>query len=466
VELVGGRAGAIVVVTDLQARGWDGGERLSVPSAIGLSVEDVGEGPPNLSISSVRAAGERVVATVRSAGGEAREARVRLRLDEGRTGSGEGPEQKVRGETLVHVAPGGSAEAVLEGARGAAASVVVDDPGGIQGDDVRYVVLDGGGPPLVKVVTASGDVGRDAFYVDQALKASGEAGSAYRVEGLAAGRAESWTAEPLDGAAAVLLVSTRGLDRRGREVIATWVRKGGGLLIAAGAEVEGDVTADILGGAVTLAVPTAQTRVESPPASIVPVDSRHPMFRAFGRDSRSLGFVRFDRVAQVNGDTCRTLARLTSGEPVLVECAGAGRVLVFASDLDHRWNDFPVHATFVPFVQEAVRYLAGARVQSQEYLIGDVPQGIPPRPGTAMLNDASTGTGRLVAVNVDPGESEPERVSRDAFFDPVARVDEPAVAGVPESAREQEDHQQLWRYALWLMLAVLILESALGARTA
>jgi hypothetical protein len=449
----------------MQAGGWDRGDRVTVPEAIGLSVEDVGEAPPNLAVSSVRRAGDRVVATVRSAGAEPREARIRLAIDEGRAGSGE-RRQAIGAETLVHVAPGGAAEVVLEGARGVAASVTVDDPAGIQGDNVRYLVLDGGGPPLVKVVTASGDVGRDAFYVDQALRASGEGGSAYRVEGLAAGRSETWTSGQLDAAAAVFLLSTRGLERHGRELIGGWVREGGGLLIAAGADVEGDVTADVLGGAVTLAMPTGQARIEGPPRSIVPADRRHPMFRSFGRGSTSLGFVRFERLAEVQGPTCRPLARLTSGEPVLVECPGAGRVLVFSSDLDHRWNDFPVHATFVPFVQEAVRYLAGARAHDQEYLIGEVPQGIPLRPGTAMLSDASTGAGRLVAINVDPGESEPGRVAREAFFEPVARSDEPVAVGAPRSAREQEDRQRLWRYALWLMLAVLILESAISARTA
>ncbi len=35
-------------------------------------------------------------------------------------------------------------------------------------------------------------------------------------------------------------------------------------------------------------------------------------------------------------------------------------ILLFTSDVDRRWNDFPLHPTFVPFAQEMARYL-GAR---------------------------------------------------------------------------------------------------------
>ena len=62
---------------------------------------------------------------------------------------------------------------------------------------------------------------------------------------------------------------------------------------------------------------------------------------------------------------CQTLARFTTGETALLDCpSGEGRALVLASDLDNRWNDFPLHATFVPFLHEAVRYLASARAHA------------------------------------------------------------------------------------------------------
>ena len=36
---------------------------------------------------------------------------------------------------------------------------------------------------------------------------------------------------------------------------------------------------------------------------------------------------------------------------------GEGRVLVFASTFDNISNDFPLHASFVPFVEQTAQYL-------------------------------------------------------------------------------------------------------------
>ena len=47
----------------------------------------------------------------------------------------------------------------------------------------------------------------------------------------------------------------------------------------------------------------------------------------------------------------------------------AARALVIASDLDNKWSDFPLHASFVPFLHEAVRYLASAHGHASEYLV-------------------------------------------------------------------------------------------------
>src|SRR5260221_72950 len=104
---------------------------------------------------------------------------------------------------------------------------------------------------------------------------------------------------------------------------------------------------------------------------LAPADIRHPVFRAFGADAATLGLVRFTHLAAIRGSDCQTLARFTTGEPALLDCAqGEGRALVLGSDLDSRWNDFPVHATFVPFLHEALRYLSGSGGRGGSYLVG------------------------------------------------------------------------------------------------
>ena len=55
-------------------------------------------------------------------------------------------------------------------------------------------------------------------------------------------------------------------------------------------------------------------------------------------------------------------ARLSDGTPLLDRShAGRGRVLVFASTSDNIANDLPLHAPFVPFVEQTARYLGAGR---------------------------------------------------------------------------------------------------------
>ena len=137
----------------------------------------------------------------------------------------------------------------------------------------------------------------------------------------------------------------------------------------------------MLGAGSTLRVVTANgTRPE--PRALAPADVRHPVFQPFAGNAATLGLVTFQNASRIGGTGCQTLARFTTGETALLECpSGDGRALVLASDLDNRWNDFPLHATFVPFLHEVVRYLASARAHASEYLVGDAPAGVKRAPG-------------------------------------------------------------------------------------
>src|SRR6185295_17997858 len=124
-----------------------------------------------------------------------------------------------------------------------------------------------------------------------------------------------------------------------------------------------------------------------------PSDVRHPVFRAFGSDAATLGLVKFRRVAHIAGVGCQTIARFTTGETALLDCpAGEGHAILLASDFDNRWNDFPLRATFVPFLHETLRYLGSGHSQEGQYLIADVPGGVPPIPGIATMPGSPGGS--------------------------------------------------------------------------
>ncbi|MEP7305458.1 MAG: BatA domain-containing protein [Acidobacteriota bacterium] len=458
VQALGGRRGTVVVVTDLQESGWDAGDRASVPDGVRIQVSDVGAVRSNLAVTGVRAAGDRVIVSVRNSGEVARETRAQLALDGRRAG-----------EVPVSVGPHATSE--VEFAGGAAAStatVTIDDRDGIPADDVRYALLDSASRPGVLIVTSSGDPGRDAFYLQQALATGSAGGRFYRAAGATAAQLGTQDTEPIAANAAVVLLSTRGLERRGREALATYVRGGGGLLMAIGPDVDGEVVADVLGPDAPLRI-AAVADATPMERSLVPIDVRHPLFQSFGERAPTLALITFRRVARVDGAGCRAIARLTTGEAAILDCeTGEGRAIVLASDLDNRWNDFPLRTTFVPFVHETLRYLSGTRLHDGEFQVADVPDSVPPRPGFATIteNRGRSVEKRRIVVNVDPRESDLSRMSEQEFQGAVTRLKEIGASEARVEARQQEDRQHLWMYALGLMLAALAVESLVASRTA
>lgn len=347
--------------------------------------------------------------------------------------------------------------------QGTWAAVEVDDSVGMAADNVRYVVLDDESRPSVLVLTATGDLSRDAFYLEQALAAAGSDGRAYDVQGVAAADLASTTPEQLNRRTAVVLLSTRGLEHRGRQLLTSYLKAGGGLLVAAGPEVDGDVVDEVLGGPrLGLAAPDATAQ----PAAVrtwAAADVRHPVVRAFGVQPGALGQVQFRKAAVMRPQGCQALARFTTGDAALVDCAsGDGHALVVGSDLDNRGNDFPLHATFVPFLHRSMQYLSSGRTRTAEYLVGRVPDGVPPTPGVASMGSGSAS--QLVAVNVDPVESESGRQSPDEFEGAIARLSDGPAQGQPLRAREEEERQHIWQYVLAAMIAMLAVESYVAAK--
>src|SRR6185503_20022840 len=123
-QVLAGRHGTIVVVTDLQENGWDAGDRASVPEGTTITVADVGAMPPNLAVTAIRPLADRLVATVHNGGPRPREARVHLTID-----------NRVPVDAVVSLGANQSADAMFAGApRGSSATVTVDDPEGIHAD--------------------------------------------------------------------------------------------------------------------------------------------------------------------------------------------------------------------------------------------------------------------------------------------------------------------------------------------
>jgi len=73
---------------------------------------------------------------------------------------------------------------------------------------------------------------------------------------------------------------------------------------------------------------------------------------------------------------------------------------------------------------------------------------------------------RLVAVNVDPAEADPTRLTAEEFQTAVSRLQDGAEVEQHVEARQREESQHLWQYVLAVMIAMLIVESAVATRAA
>jgi Aerotolerance regulator N-terminal/von Willebrand factor type A domain len=443
-EVADGAPGALILVTDLQRAGWEEDGRGLLPESLQLRIADAGTPPPNVAVTAVRLDADRIVASIRNAAPRERSGDVRAVRD-GRVLASARFTAAADSFVDVPIAVTGPADGSLV--------IEVDDASGFEADNARFVMLNPVPRPAALIVTSGMD-STAGFYLARAMEAaaSADANDSFEPKIVSGAQASGMAAEALSRYRAIVLLSTRGLDRRARAPIAAFVRGGGGLLIAASPDVEEAVVSTMFDW------PPARSAAEQRLKGTLSVtDLRHPIFQPFGALAANLGNVRFERSWRLKSDAWEVAARFTDGSPALVERSeGKGRVVLFASDLDRRWNDFPLHPSFVPFAVETLHYVSGIRVDVREYVVGRVPDGVRAAPGVYPFAN------RTVAVNVDPRESATARLSDQEFHDMIDRVAQRPAGPTDARAVQAEARQSYWQYALALMLGVLVVESVIG----
>ena len=439
-DLASGGPARLIIVSDMQRAGWEGEPRARLPESLQVDLVDAGAPGRNLAIVDARSKENGVLVTIRNASATAQTGTVLLRHD-GREAA----------RASYAAAPSASVEVTVPWKGAGGVELAIEDVGGFPADDRRFLVAGGSAAPTVLVVTSADSPG---FYMDRALVAAQEDDpSPLGARFVAPAEIGGGRAATIERHRAVALLSTRSLDRDARTAIAAFVRKGGGLFVAASADLEPDVLGNMFGWSPAQFNPQRQARA----ATLTATDLRHPVFRPFAAMAANLGAIRFTETWRLPGEGWTVAARFDDGSPALLErMEGQGRIVVFASDLDRRWNDFPVHPGFVPFILETLRYVSSGVVEPSAYLMGRAPAGVASQPGVHR-----TDSGRAIAINVDGRESGTGVLSAEEFrsmLQPVA-----AAAADPVVLDQQtEARQSLWQYGLLLMLAVLITESFVG----
>lgn len=243
-------------------------------------------------------------------------------------------------------------------------------PDAIAADDTWYFSVDFGGTASALIINgapASVPFKDELFFVRAALQ--GEQGGASRVRAVYTTGAE-WAAQALQQVDVVVLANVGQLSGDQRVALHTFVEGGGGLLIAAGDRLTPESNASY-GSLLPLPIRgVKQVARRDDPASALSAlrldtaELDHPALREFARvDEVSLFKARFYAYVLVDaardGDA-KVLASYSGGIPALVERSmGRGRILLLTSTLDRDWSDLAIKSSFLPLLQQLIRYLGG-----------------------------------------------------------------------------------------------------------
>lgn len=431
----------LVLVTDLQRSGFDENGAV-LPEGIDLQLRDAGGSSANLSVTGIAIDRRQIVATVRNFGPSPRTADVRVVAD-----------KRPLPATRVTIPAGEALDVAFDGPGDVRQlKAGVDDPDGYAADNERYAIAETRTLPRILIV-GGGPVATSGFYLSRALLAGVEEGPDFEVQTVTGGAFTAMPADRVREQSVIMLLSTHGIDRRVGETLRGFLDGGGGVFIAAGPEVDPASVSALFDWQPPLAPRDARNA-----GVLAATDLRHPVFRPFDAVAANFGQVMFDRAWQIDpGPAWRVVARYTSGAPALAERA-PGRVLLFTSDVDRKWNDFPLNPAFVPFAQEVARYLGARPPAVSTYLVADAPAGVAPRPGLIPAGN------RTLAINVDPRESSVARVTPVEFQALVTRASGASQPRAIRLAGQTEGQQNYWRYGLLLMLGTLVVEAFVGSR--
>jgi hypothetical protein len=484
----------VELITDFQRAGWEGHEDVRLPEGTTLTWVDLSERETsNVAVTDVvlqreYAAGrERVAVSARLANKGPRPVRelpVSLELD-GRSLGEQRANLEANGTATVAFAafalPTGLARGTLRAA-----------PDALARDDVFHFVLGPGRDVSVLLVESGSGRASRSLYLARALSIGDR--PRFRAEVKSAAQLAP---EDFAGRSAVILNDAPFPAGAAGARLKDLVAKGGGLLVVLGEQSSAaawDAEAQaLLPGAVG---PTVD-RASDWGGTLSYLDYGHPVFELF-RAPRSGDFssARFFRYRSLKMEGAEgVLARFDDGTIALSEKKlGEGRVLVWTSTIDTFWNDLPLKPIFLPFVHQLMKHAAGHADARSWRTVGEVlelggtaarlaslPSGRK-RPlaagerfltldeqGFYELRPLGAGAERseLIAVNLDPRESDLASIDPEELAGAITRRGAAAAPGGPTSvvsAVDRERRQALWWYLLAAALVLLALETVLSNR--
>ena len=424
----------VVMVSDFQRGGWRGADGVRLPDGAVLVPRPVGDSEGgNAAVTPVAlerstfSGQERVTVTagVANHGAAALEGLAVTLEVNGR------PVQTQRVSVAPHASTAATFAPVTLAGSEVRASVRLPDDALVR-DNAFHFTIAAGRPVRTILVTRGGADG--SLYLARALAV----GEAPRFA-VTPRQADAVTADDLASADLVIVndvqVSSVAADRLSR-----FVERGGGLLTIAGPR--GTWPQERAAGAAALPGDVVD-RTRGQAARLVGLEYGHPVFEPFraprSGDFSAARFYGYRTAALQPG--AQVLARFEDGTPALVDRkVGAGRTLLWTSAVDLDWTDLPLKPVFLPFVHQAVRYLAAYREPDPWLTVGDV---LDPTqtPGAAAVDVRTIVTPSGGRVPLDPEGGDVIQLDEQGFYElrGAAPTGEPAATVAANVDLEESD---------------------------
>lgn len=362
----------VVLVSDYQRAGWNARELPKLPDGTTLTQVNVGkEVTSNLAVTDVAMRYD-------TASGHERVAVEATLVNHGATPVQQRPVSfELNGRQMqtqrVDVPANGTAHVTFTPVPtppGQSRGVLRAGPDALETDNTLYFTVTRE-PALPVLLLQSPEAGAAAGkFVSLALGIGDH--PEYRIRPV---RADQFSPDALQKTALVILNDAPfpGGDA-GRRLV-EYVQGGGGILVVLGSHSHPDGWPAFAAPLLPAPTGAAVDRRDDHGATLAFLDRGHPVFEAFNGphsgDFSAAHVTRYWPLQLARGD--QQLARFDDGRPALVERhVGAGRVLVWSSDLDGGWNDLPLQPVFLPLLHQLAQYTAGYTEARQWMTIGDV----------------------------------------------------------------------------------------------
>ena len=247
---------------------------------------------------------------------------------------------------------------------------------------------------------------RSTTYYTAAIESVPDAG--FAVEAVAAEQAANVSP---DKYAAVVLSDTGSLPSSLEDAITNYVKRGGGVLIALGASTAGKGKVPVSGESISESRYASREGERFLTAG--EVDQGHPAIARAG----NLQDVRFYQTVRFDPGKARILAKLADGSPLVAERRlGEGRVLIFASTFDNVANDLPLHASFIPFMEQSAQFLSGSESAPAQYVVDSFVELRAARDSGAGVDVLDPEGKRAISLK-DAATAQAYRLTREGFYE-------------------------------------------------